>query len=305
MRTGSWLAGNFRTLVISCTVSSLVLLTAVVFSRMGMADGEAHPSAWMVRGFSHLDVQAALRSAGNGDEIAYADGKRTSDFDGLIICGETGTNSRPVAWIVRSGTVRRVDRHPGHSYVDENGNSVVWWDAAGLHFPDRPTVKLPTDVYWVDVDVKGRFLSLTGKNGSTSVRRVEWPNKEEWGCTNFHTQTIKVVGNRVFLFGNEPSPRTNPGCIVLVRVGESLTVERRIDLDFGDVMDVDPTGEALLIRERFEVFGRIYLYNIKSRKMSKCRTAGLDYPAFLRTDLFARPLVAASDGKAKTITGSQ
>ena len=297
MRTGSWLAGNFRTLVISCTVSSLVLLTAVVFSRMGMADGEAHPSAWMVRGFSHLDVQAALRSAGNGDEIAYADGRRTSDADGLIIYGETATDSKPMAWIVRAGTVRRVDRHAGHSYVNEDGKPSVWWDTEGIHFPHRPILSLAPDTSFVAVDVSGTFLSILRTAGSTSVRRVESPDNEVWGCTNFYGYDIRLAGTKLFLFGHEPLPRLNPSCIVLVEDGGLFKVERRIELSDGEILDVDPTGEALLVRERFDISGVLYIYNINSRRMSKCKTIGIDDPAFLRRDPFARPLVPRTEPK--------
>jgi hypothetical protein len=254
------------------------------------------PFVSMVHSFWTTEVIQKLEKAGfKGAQASKYE--RTTDGNGLLISGYRSGEPGSAVWIVKNGTVRCVRSHGNIAYADEDGRLIAWSNPSNVYFADgsRLSVGGGLENTSLSVDVSGKYFAVVKGRGGSWLGRVGHTHDVVWSSDDFSSYWLRCVGNKIFLW--ETGSQINPACLILVDDGSKIQLEKKIELNgyAGRILDVDPSGEALLVQRGDPGLSSFYVYTIQSDKWTRFYPPSGEV-VFLHEDPFAHGLVAVNDG---------
>jgi hypothetical protein len=259
------LSKKVRRLTLAFAFFTVILLLVLHFK----ATKPSQKYEYMLSAFWFLDVDQKLERAGFvGASVSRCE--PTADGQGLLFSGCMRGETGSACWVVKNGIIRCV-RSPGNiTYADDQGRLVAWENATNVHFASGANLDLPPGRFYFSTDVSGKYFTVNVPNNITRLGRIGKECDVAWYTANFSGGEPHCIGNKIFLFGSDPA--ADATCWILVDDGSKILTAERIDLHFygGVILDVDPSGQILLVRKGDPEFSSFYFYELQSGKSTRC-----------------------------------
>lgn len=270
----------------------------VAFLMLGCSPREpTTPSGASVYSFTWQQLCHEFEKAGYGN-VDSLSVRRTDDAAGLIMSTRWKTGGS--AWIVRKNIWHRIDCPHGRPYVDEEGKIIAWTTSNGVVFADGDRLAVEISKQYVSLEPSGKyFLVMECGSGSWNswIGQIGRIKERIWTCDGVACTGLRRIRNKLFVFGIEPSGL--PICFLLDETESRVVLERTVHLRGGDIVDVDPSGECLLLERNGVPFSSLSVYNIQSGVETKSSKMPEYCSVFLREDPFAQTNKSAVSDKVQ------
>lgn len=269
---------------VSCFLYLVFILSVVHFHVRPPFD----LSGGIVRSFPYDQIDHYLRPYGFSGLGKVGDWQRTMDFDGLIIRGVDGNKPGGSAWIIKNGLVRKSYCPNGIPYVDREGNIFAWGTTDAVFVASGSRFAVQDMRRYVALDPEGKYVLVAEKTGRDAwrswIQATNLAGNEVWACNDALCDSLARAAGKLFVSG--AANQGHPVCFILNELGEKLIEERRVDLESGQIQDVDPDGKNLLIFRDAGPFSSLLIYNIQSGRSISHPLSPEFSSFFLKSDPF-------------------
>jgi hypothetical protein len=164
-------------------------------------------------------------------------------------------------------------------WMDQNNEPVAWRGQVRDHVVFASGEPIPVAQRVFDADPSGSYFVLGGEGRFTWLGRVRDPHVRHLVSAYTFGLSVFVASNRIYVggtpYGKDPI-RSSPGtrCLVFKDTEDGFVLLERHNFPSASaVLDVAQDGEKPLLKAGGDLYSRLVVYDMKSRKQTRVGTA--------------------------------